>query len=300
MTTSNTNRTDLYQEVTHKIIAAIEAGSVPWACPWNRSGGGLPFNFSTDNQYSSINVLLLWMQALEVGFGSNAWLTMEQANKLGGHVRKGESSTRIVFYKMWRVEDEEAGSDSAENGESATKVIPLVKTYRVFNLDQIEGIDSGVPNVPTPSIDLIEKAVLFAARTGAEIGEGGIRAYYNRTHDRIQMPDRTRFQRPEDFHATLHHELIHWTGHKSRLDRTFGERFGDNAYAVEELVAELGSAFVNADLGIGGDVQGHASYLEHWLSVLKADKYALFRAAGDTSKAHKHLISLQSVDVQPD
>lgn len=296
---STTNRGDLYAEITNRVIAAIEAGTPPWECPWDRTGGGLPFNFKTEHQYSGINVMLLWMAAADLGFGSNGWLTLKQANELGGHVRKGEHATKIIFYNV-RTKSVDEDSDSGDSGtdsEPEIRRIPFIKTYRVFNTEQIDGIDFPKPEQRSP-VELIDEAFRFVENTGAIVNEGGTRAFYRPSTDSIQMPDIWRFENPVDFHATLHHELVHWTGHPDRMARAFGKRFGDDAYAIEELVAELGSAFINADLGIDGRLQGHASYLDHWLKVLKGDKYALFRAAGDASKAHHYLVDLQRKDTE--
>lgn len=296
--TSAIARTDLYRSITQRVIAAIEAGTPPWVCPWDRTGGGLPFNFRTEHHYSGVNVLLLWMAASDRGFGSNAWLTLKQANALGGHVRKGERGSEIIFYNVRTVTVDGEDSVAAPDGDAASETrpesrkVPFIRTYRVFNAEQLDGID--FPRVASPSpVAIIDAAFAFVENTGASVRESGTQAFYSRDTDTITVPPIQRFTRPEDFHATLHHELVHWTGHPDRMARTFGKRFGDAAYAVEELVAELGSAFIDADLGIEGQVQGHASYLDHWLTVLKADKYALFRAAGDAARAHRFLLDLQ-------
>lgn len=242
-------------------------------------------NLATGKPYSGINVLILWGAAMSRGFGSNYWLTFQQAKQKGGQVRKGEHGEMCVFYKPWETEETNA------DGETETKRGAVLKSFTLFNLDQIDGIKA--PAITErPEFSPIAEAERILIESGASITEGGNQAFYHRSTDSIRMPDRSRFSRPENFYAVALHELTHWTGHQSRLGRTFGERFGDDAYAIEELVAELGSAFLNAELGlIDATLENHANYLDSWLKVLKADKKAIFTAAAQASKAHGYIMS---------
>lgn len=283
---------DLYQAITDRIVEALEKGVKPWQCPWDRSQAGrlLPWNPKTGNNYRGINLVLLWMAADQAGYGTHAWLTLKQANALGGRVRRGEKATLCYFFKPIEVtkeiEDRETGEISAQIRE-----ISMLKAFHVFNLDQIEGIDLEDALVQTIEFTPIEVAEDLLVGSGAVIHEGGIKAAYIPCRDLIFLPDPSRFQRAEDFYATATHELCHWSGHPSRLARDFTGRFGDQAYAFEELVAEIGSAFLNADLQLEGDLQ-HESYIANWLEILHQDKRAIVRAASLASQAHQYLIDL--------
>lgn len=284
-------RIDIYQDVTDKIIAALEAGVSPWSCPWKRDGGRgvMPCNYSTGAAYSGVNVLLLFMAAMENGFSSHAWLTYKQAQAMGGQVKKGAKSVRCIFYKTLEIEGE---------GEDDAKVIPMVRGFSVFNLDQIEGLDVGVGDDAAGDVFApIEAAESLLLASGARIEERGDLAFYAPGKDLIVLPERARFDRAEDFYATATHELTHWTGHKSRLDRGYKGIRGDNSYAFEELVAEIGSAYLNSGLGLEGDLQ-HASYIENWLEILKGDKRAIFKAASLASKAHQYIMDQVEGDSQ--
>lgn len=284
-TNSKTQQSDFYQEITDQIIEALESGVKPWACPWEvSSNSGMPENFATGNEYSGVNIMLLWMSAQKNSFSSNQWLTFKQARDLGGNVIKGERGTRITFYKTF---DKEVIVD----GKPEKEVVPVMKTFIVFNLDQVEGIERNdlvASVVERKEVDLREDIEAFFSATQAKISYVGQRAFYRPSTDEIYIPERDRFSSSSDLYATVMHELTHWTGSKNRLDRTKGQRFGDQDYAFEELVAELGSAFLMADFGILGEVQ-HESYIASWLEVLKNDNRFVFRAASQASKAHKYL-----------
>ncbi|HCC5748402.1 MULTISPECIES: ArdC family protein [Gammaproteobacteria] len=274
---------DMYQTVTDNIIRALEAGVKPWVCPWTGSGAasGLPANFSTGTAYSGINIMLLWSSAAEQGYTDPRWLTYKQAAEQGGQVRKGEHGTTIIYYKMLEKEN--------EAGE--TEHIPMLKTFTVFNVQQIDNLAVEYAALPAASFDPIEKAEALTARSGAKITEKGIQAFYRPATDEIYLPERFRFNNAADFYATQLHELIHWTGAKSRLNREKGGKYGSDKYAFEELIAELGCAFLMADLGITGDVQ-HESYISSWLKALNDDKRFIFKAASAASKAHRYLKEL--------
>ena len=278
---------DMYQEVTNQMSEALEQGVKPWVCPWKTSGGfgGLPVNYQSKKAYSGINILLLWSAATQLNFTSHYWLTFKQALDVGANVRKGEKGTRIVFYKMLEVEDKSTGEKDN---------IPMLKSFVVFNADQIDGLDvEPINNIDnTTSFEAIEDVESFIRATGANITEQGDKAYFRPSTDEIVLPSRERFTNNLDFYCTALHELTHWTGAKHRLDRIKNSRFGSESYAFEELIAELGASFLMADLNVSGEVQ-HESYIASWLNQLKNDKRYVFKAASAASKAHQFLVITQ-------
>jgi antirestriction protein ArdC len=276
-------KVDMYQVVTDKIIAALDKGVKPWVCPWQKStmGEGLPINYETKKAYSGINVLLLWAAAYEAGFSSNQFLTYNQASHLGGQVRKGEKGTSLIFYTNWEKDNDKGEKD----------IIPMLKSFTVFNLGQIEGLDSESNIVDVNnSFDTVEQVEIFIKNTGAKIIEQGEKAFFSPSTDQIVLPTRERFSNSLDFYCTALHELTHWTGAKSRLDRIKGSRFGSADYAFEELIAELGASFLMAEFNLIGDVQ-HESYIASWLAALRNDKKWIFKASSAASKAHKFLMA---------
>ncbi|MCD9465114.1 DUF1738 domain-containing protein [Photobacterium phosphoreum] len=277
---------DMYQIVTDRIIKALESGVKPWACPWDRTQqcDMLPMNFKSKAQYSGVNILLLWSETVIKGYSSPYWLTYKQATELGGNVIKGQKGTEIIFYKMWEKKNEQ---DEEEK-------IPMLRSFVVFNLDQIENIEKPVVTVSEERIKNDEFEILpyvdnAILNTGAVINHLGIRAFYAPSQDTITMPTQDRFTSSSDYYATLLHELTHWTAHKSRLDRKLTGSFGTKDYAFEELVAELGAAFCCADLNVFGNIQ-HESYIASWLKALNNDKKYIFKAASLASKAHQFLL----------
>ncbi|HCM9655503.1 DUF1738 domain-containing protein [Enterobacter mori] len=274
-------KTDIYQTVTDSIVQALESGVKPWVCPWVRNGtaAGLPANFSTDTAYSGINIMLLWCSATKQGFQDSRWLTYKQAQELGGQVRKGETGTTAIFYKTLEKE--------ADDGE--IEKIPMLKSFTLFNVEQIDGLEIETAPQPVTKFDPLPQVEAMIIRTGAKITERGVKAYYQPSTDEIRLPERFRFEDAANFYATGLHELVHWTGAKHRLNREKGGRFGSGGYAFEELIAELGSAFLMADLGVTGEVQ-HESYVASWLKALKGDKRYIFQAASAASKAHRYLM----------
>jgi antirestriction protein ArdC len=265
---------DIYSEVTDKIIAQLESGSVPWVRPWSNAQGfnaGLPTNYTTGKAYRGINVMLLWSS----GYADQRWLTYKQAQAISANVRRGERGSLVVFYKKWDLKDTNAA------GESVTKSVPILRSFVVFNVSQIDGLPGDVtPSEPAP-ITYTRAAELFAQ---ANAGHGGNRAFYSPSQDTITMPRLEQFNSEADYFATALHELTHWTGHTSRLARDFSGRFGTDAYAFEELIAEMGAAYLCADSGIEYTTQ-HAAYIESWLKVLRGDKKAVFTAASHAQKA---------------
>ena len=277
---------DIHQQVTDQILAAMEASRTSGRRLWD-SQPSLPTNLTTGKPYSGINVLMLWSAALSRGFTSPYWLTYKQSSDMGGQVRKGEHGTHCVFYKPW-----EAESTNHETGETETVKGAVLKGFTVFNLDQIDGIEAPARE-PRAPFQAIEDAERILQASPARIVEGGPRAFYQPATDTIHLPNREAFISPEAFYSVALHEATHSTGHASRLARDFSGRFGTEAYAFEELIAELGSAFLNADLGIiGSTLQDHADYLAHWVAILKSDKKAILTAAAQASKAHAFIKGL--------
>lgn len=286
---------DLYAEVTRRIVEAIERGVRPWSRPWSRSQAAadmLPRRH-TGEAYRGVNVLLLWAAALERGYTAQTWLTFRQVQAEGGQVRKGEKGTTVVYAGQFMP----ANGTTDDNDEDipARRTLAYLRSYTVFNVEQVDGL----PASPTPQPEEWPKvgndAQAFIAKTGATVHHGGDRAFYAPGPDVVQVPHARQFRDAVAYLGTLTHELVHWTGHTDRLARQFGQRFGDQAYAMEELVAELGAAFVCARLNVGAEPrEDHAAYLTEWLAVLKADKRAVFTAAAQAQSAADYLHELQT------
>jgi len=262
---------DVYQEITDKIIAQLETGVAPWAKPWDAkdAGFGMPRNYATGRAYRGVNVLLLWA----AGYPDQRWLTYNQAQAAGGQVRKGEKGTQVILFKPFAIR--EAGKPEGEN----ERTIPLIRSFTVFNIAQIDGLPAEVPAGPVAEPEPITYTLAADLMRQANVGHGGARAYYSPMADVIQMPERVAFESEAAYWGVALHELTHWSGHESRLDR-LGKlsRFGTEAYAREELVAEMGAAFLCAQVGIGYATR-HADYIASWLKVLKGDKKAIVQAA---------------------
>lgn len=286
-------RRDLYQTVTDKIIGQFEAGTVPWVQPWGCDGVetpfGLPRNAATGNTYSGINILLLWGAAIETQRRTQTWLTFKQALGLGGCVRKGERGTTVCYADTFVPKSE--AERAAENGEVARSV-GFLKRYTVFNVDQCEGLPADLYDItaPLPECEKMPCAEAMITATGADFRIGGDRAFYVPSEDFIQVPPQTAFYEQIDYYRTCFHELGHWTGHETRLNRALTGKFGSKDYAREELVAEMASAFVCTACEIKPTVR-HADYIASWLSVLKQDKRAIFRAASLASKAADFILA---------
>lgn len=286
MTTTTTR--DLYQDITDKIVAALEAGTAPWVRPWATAGkaGGMPNNPISGTRYRGINPALLMMAELANGYSTAQWVTYRQAQEAGAQVRKGERGETVIFWKWLDVPEDTADTD----GETVRRCI--LKHYTVFNLDQIDGdsIDHLRQPVASHTWTADQRADGTISGTRADIRHGGERAYFRPELDYIQLPARDRFPSAATYYGTALHELAHWTGHSTRLDRDLKNRFGSDAYAAEELVAEIASAYTCAALGIAGDLQ-HAEYIGAWLRILKGDKRAIFTAAAAAQKAADLLLA---------
>ena len=269
---------DIYTEVTNRIITALEAGTPPWICPWT-DHTALPSNLATGKPYRGINVLMLSIEAMSRSYPDSRWMTLRQANELGAKVKKGEHGTSIVFFKMKEV------SDVVDTSDEPKRVIPMLRTYTVFNASQVEFLPERFELRPSPVVwQPLGEAEQLLYETGAVIRHGGNKAFYSPSEDIIQLPPETWFPTPDDYYAVALHETVHWTGHPRRLARVLGRRHGIEAYAYEELVAEMGAAFLCAHVGIPGRLE-HASYIDSWLDSLRRDKRLIFTAAGAAQKA---------------
>lgn len=278
-------RVSLYDEVTARIIAELEEGRVPWVQPWDSAAAcpGLPRNATTGRAYSGINVLLLWGAVIVDAHPTQGWLTFRQCVDAGGRVRKGAHGVTIFYADRFTPDAEKVRA--VETGDAARQ-IPFLKRFIVFNVAQCEGLPERmtVAAPPPPQRDLIPVAENLIEASGCDFRIGGARAYYSPNDDYVQLPPQPAFRAQIDYYRTALHELGHWTGHPSRLARDLSGGFGSAAYAREELTAELASAYLCASLGIVPTVR-HADYIGHWLTVLRADNRAIFRAASQASKA---------------
>lgn len=273
-----------YDHVTNKIIDLMDQHGTGWVKPWASTGGnGLQISADSGKAYRGINQLLLLCSE----FGDHRWATYKAWQRMGAQVRKGEKGTSILFFKPLEITDKQTGEE---------KTIPMARVYTVFNADQVDGAE------PLPIADLPNEAErlsaveAFVSATGADIRHGQSGAFYKPTADWVGMPNREAFTSTEHstatecYYSTLLHELTHWTGHRSRLNRDQSNRFGDQAYAFEELVAELGAAFACAALGISNEPRpDHAQYLAHWRAVLKKDNRAIVTAAKLAQQAFEYL-----------
>jgi antirestriction protein ArdC len=290
---------DIYQSITDKLVAALEACESPWDYPWNKalaaslSGKGgaslYPTNV-TGYAYRGVNVLVLWCAADELGYPTQVWGTYRQWQAQGAQVRKGEKGQMTVFWKR------NTYKATTDEGEEEERTSLLARCAFVFNAAQVEGYEpkAAKPKAVEPEPEDAPEVKGWVKNTGAVIKHGGDRAFYRPATDSIQMPPRKAFKSEDGYWSTLLHELTHWTGAATRCNRQFGQRFGDEAYAFEELVAEMGAAFLCADLRVSPEPRAdHAAYLKHWLNVLKADKRAIFTAASKAQAAAKFLHDLQ-------
>lgn len=288
-------RFDVHQHITDQVVNAIEQGVGDFKLPWNRPAGSItrPQNIASGQLYRGINVVTLWVEAQIRGYSVPVFGTYKQWQEAGCQVRRGEKASLVVFYKEYEVDpDLEAEHDDGKRW--------VAKGYWVFNAEQVDGYE--LPEMPQMSpVERDARVDAFMAGTGAVVQHGGQSAHYDVKADQIQMPDEGLFtgtdtsSTTEAYYSTLLHEAVHWTGHKSRLDRELGMRFGKDAYAAEELVAELGAAFLCADLAVTPMLRDdHAQYIDHWLNIMKADKKAIFTAAAKANQALEYLHGLQT------
>jgi antirestriction protein ArdC len=285
---------NLHAAITAKIVARLDAGVIPWRKPWRSYGSGnMPRNAITSRSYSGANVVLLWIDAEAKGYTTPKWLTCKQATEAGGQVRKGEKGSQITFLGRLVKEDEKTGRERA---------IPFLKAYTVFNVDQCDGLDhvrDDAPKIINPG-SRDELADEFMRSTGASIRHRESRAYYASKGDYVNLPMFEAFKGAEEYYSTAFHELMHWTGAEHRLNRTFGKRFGDATYSAEELVAELGSAFLCAEFGFDNStLDNSAAYIDHWRRFLTEHEKAFVEAASKASRAVEFMRGLALAD-QPE
>ncbi len=297
-------RRDHYQEVTDRIIAALEAGTPPWRRPWDpdKAGGpAMPRNAATGQRYRGINTLSLGMSPLAFTSGDPRWATYKQAEERGWQVRKGERGTQGYFFKRLELRDDGSdgrtagGAAGDERGEDGVRHIPLLRCFTLFHASQIDGIPDYVPpTVAEAPWRAPEAARIILANSKAVIRIGGDRAFYSPGTDHIQMPPEAAFATAEGYCSTLIHEAGHWTGAKSRLDRDLRNAFGSHDYAREELRAEIGQMMICAELGLAvseSNFSNNAAYVAHWLEELRADRREIFRAAADAQRIADYLLA---------
>jgi len=290
---------DPVQEFADRIIAELEKGVKPWVRPWDpeKSGGPqAPFNPVTGKRYHGINVLILGMDLRAFETSDPRWMTFQQAREKDWHVRKGEKATTIFFAKPYEVEDDEA--------EDGRKTVRVLKHYAVFHASQIEGLPPyELPNSEQVPWTRPEAAEIILRNSGVVIRVGGDRAFYSPATDHIQLPPERAFLGPTEYVTTALHELAHATGHPSRLNRDLNARYGSAAYAMEELRAEISSAFVASELGLPPNIPHHASYIASWIKPLKDDKREIFRAAADAQRITDMVLSFHpdyAAQAEPD
>jgi antirestriction protein ArdC len=281
---------DVAAEITDLIIRKLEEGVPPWTRPWQTADmGGRPLRHC-GTPYMGINTLYLWALGDAAGYRSRYWMTYRQAGELGGNVRRGESGAVSVYYSSFKKED-----THPTTGETTSRSVRFLRHYIVFNADQIDGLPDHFYARPVPAISASpsrrQRAIdRFFAAIPAKVRHGGNQAYFSPTFDLIQLPNRSAFRSMDHYASTRCHESVHWSGHETRLSRAFGKRFGDKAYAFEELVAEIGAGLCCADLQLPNQLHdGHASYVAHWLGILRGDKTAIIHAAAKAEQAFAYL-----------
>jgi len=281
-----TEKRDVYATVTSQIITAIEKGVGNWRMPWHTSGkyAFSPVSVGSGKPYRGINTVCLWAAAQAKGYERGEWGTYKQWQGIGGQVRAGERSTTVVFWKF-------ANGESEDGEERQGSRLLFTRGYFVFNACQVDNCKLRQDRDGKPLLEKIEQAEAFFQAIGAKVQHGGNEAFYRPSTDHIQMPPFQAFKENLGYYSVLAHEHTHWTAKAERCDRQLGKRFGDSAYAAEELIAELGAAFTCAQLGLSTEPrEDHAQYIQSWLRVLKADKRAIFTAASKAQQAADYLV----------
>jgi len=288
-----TEQRDVYARVTSQIINAIEQGVSNWRMPWHTSGkfAFSPINVASKKPYRGINTLCLWAAAQSKGYERGEWATYQQWQERKAQVRKGEKATLVVF---WKFANSSAETDDGDDTSKSGSRLVFTRGYSVFNAAQVDGYTPKA-DPDTPIEQRIESAEVFFQRINAHVVHQGNRAFYTPADDTITLPPFAAFFTPLDYYGTRAHETGHWTSAASRCNRELGKRFGDNAYSVEELIAELTAAFVCAHLGLSSEPRpDHAQYIASWLRVLKADKRAIFTAASKAQQAADFMIQMSA------
>ena len=295
---STRQQRDVYAEITNQIIEAIEAGEGEPVMPWARPDFAIhmPTNVASGNAYNGVNVIGLWATAMVREYSEGLWGTYRQWQAKGAQVRKGEKGALAIFYKQIESKDD-AQSDQGDGDNEDNQRRFFARASTVFNVSQVDGYEAQSAAREPSEIEPCQAAEAAIAATGAVIEVGGTRAFYSRSTDKITMPDRELFtgtetmNASESWYGTLLHEVTHWSGASHRLDRTFGEKFGDDAYAMEELVAEIGAAFLCSRLGVSIEPRAdHAAYIGHWLRIMKGDSKAIFTASSQAGKAANYIL----------
>jgi len=277
----------VYQEVTDSIIAQLEQGATPWIKPW-KTDSTADKNMLSQKAYQGVNRLILGLSSMVNGYEAPVWASFKQWQSIGATVRKGEKGTKIVFYSPVTKQNKQTGDVEAYN---------LLKAYYVFNASQVDGVTIQAPTVPAKPFNAIEAAEARIKATGAVITHGGDSAFYAPSVDKINVPHKASFISEASYYATVFHELTHWTGAETRCNRNLKGKFGNPLYAFEELVAEMGAAFLCQDYRIQGELR-HAGYIESWLKVLKEDSRAIFKAAALAQKAADHINALDASNTE--
>lgn len=293
--TRNNEKKSVYEEITERIINSLEAGVIPWTRPWETAQYGEQRNAVTDRPYRGVNIMLLNLVANMKGFVDTRWMTFRNAEKLGGHIKKGEKGVGIVFWNFLKVKKLEASAAGSEDTEQ--KMIPFARMYTVFNVEQCEGIDLSPLKItvePEGTKNLEAEKIVSLPH----LKHGGSRAYYSQSKDHIVLPVREAFESLDFYFSTAYHEVLHWSGHPRRLNRKFGIRFGDQDYAFEELVAEIGAVFLGAGTGIPFEGMRHPEYLNFWLQILKNDNRAIFTAAAKAQAAADFVLDKAGLSVK--
>ena len=292
MSPTNQGRRDVAAEITDLIIRKLEEGVAPWSRPWQLGGAGARPLRHSGEPYRGINALTLWAVGDAAGYRSRYWMTRRQADALGGHVRDGAIEAISVYYSSFKKVE-----NHPETGRDVERNIRFLRHYLVYNADQIDGLPdwfyaADLPPPPLKPSDRQAAIDAFFAAIPADVRHGGAQAYYSPTFDYIQLPSKSSFRNMDFYATTRGHETIHWSGHASRLGRTLAKRYGDDAYAMEELVAEIGAGLVCADLGLPNCLHdSHASYVAHWLRILRGDKTVIIHAAAKAEQAYNYLKS---------
>lgn len=272
----------IYNQITESIIKELEKGAAPWVKPW-RADQTADKNTITKRHYQGINRLILGMASMGKGYSVPEWASFKQWASLGKYVKKGETGTKIVFFSPIE----------KQNDKGETESYAVLKAYTVFNAEQIDGYEGEAPDAPVAPFSANDAAEQRIIKTGAVISHGGDAAFYVPSRDRIQLPHKASFDNESSYYATAFHELTHWSGHEQRLDRQLKNKFGNPEYAFEELVAEMGAAFLCQDYGIQGELR-HAGYIGHWLKACRDDSKAIFKAAALAQKAADYINSLDA------
>lgn len=274
----------VYQAVTDSIIAELEKGAIPWVKPWSADSTA-DRNVINNKPYQGINRMILGMSSMIKGYDAPIWGSFQQFQQLGYNIKKGEKGTQIVFYKPVSTQKELA------NGEVENNSYSVLKAYWIFNINQSDAPVTKLAPEDVKPFNTIMECENTISKSGASIQHGGDGAFFAPSLDKINLPNKTAFNSEENYYATAFHELVHWSGAKSRLDRDLSGKYGNPAYAFEELIAEIGAAYLCADHRLQGELR-HAGYIQSWLKACREDNKAIFKAAALAQKAADYITAL--------